>query len=218
MPAGLASLREGRLVDQIDGYVQQGNIEGANRLGQRWVNALSKHQIGREPLFGDLDDTKGWHGLTPDNREQIEAWRSKWERNTKRRSGQAGLQPEEVSIAAKHNLEIFLIISGWLRWGHAGEPGLCFYGGDALTDFLNLLFDRGVNELACDTIRKTLLRLGLKKAAPHHPRVLEVRRVNGTGLIKIELRRPRGSVWNTLDAKQGLKICDRQLYPIPRPA
>ena len=109
----------------------------------------------------------------------------------------------------------YLLVANWLRWGNAGEPGLCYYSDEAMADLvvqlLGLEKQDGLGRRA-DYYRKFRQRLGLQQAYHRKPFVTKARRVTNTGLIEIEFR--ERTHHHRLFHGQKMEIAGRQYYPI----
>lgn len=103
-------------------------------------------------------------------------------------------EPTAHLLRSKHALA-YLMVTGWVRCGPLGDPGLCFYSDNALADLFSLLdwrrFDVAAADLNSEQIEQMRGRLGLRKATEKLPLVTSARLNDKTNLIEL----------NTLDAK-----------------
>jgi hypothetical protein len=87
----------------------------------------------------------------------------------------------------------YLLLVSWLRCGHLGDPGLCFYSDPALVALLSLLGWPHYNTHLIERMRE---RLGLLKACPKIPYVTGVRMNPRKKAIEL----------NTLDATKAVRF------------
>lgn len=208
MPAGFTTMQRD-IVTEMTERNKSGDRAGATRLGQKLVREMVKHD-----LWGNEAD---WPAMPDEVHRIIESLKSEAKRQLLKRHGLKGLTPQPLLTAAQREPEAYLMASNWLRWGHAGEPGLCYYTDEALADLM-VLSSTQENRYGLGTrvayYRKVRQRLGLKNAYYRKPFVTKVRPVQNGTLIEIEFTINNQTKRHTLFGGQKMVINGRQYYPL----
>lgn len=208
MLAGFATMQRDLVMEMVKRN-QNGDKSGATRLGKKIVRELLKRD-----LWGNEAD---WPAMPDETRRVIELWKSEGKRQLLKRHGRKGLEPQPFLGAAQHDPEAYLMASNWLRWGDAGEPGLCYYSDEALADLMVLLSGQEKRHglgTRLEYYRKFRQRLGLKQAYYRKPLVTKARRAQTRTLIEIELTVNPQTLRHTLFGGQAMVINGRQYYPM----
>src|SRR5437867_889882 len=174
MSIGIATLNCDML-PEIPRLQARGEKQKAERLAKKVHGRLLR--VG---LWPDQPRT----GTKEAQQQELLAWKREEQRKRLKRYGREGLKPESLPTAEESQNDYLVenvMVWTWLRWGVFGEPGLCFYADEAMSDLLHILYQKGnCTPYDLDTrqpyYRKVRQRLGLEHAYPRSPKVISARR------------------------------------------
>lgn len=146
-----------------------------------------------------------------------------------KKKGKAAAENRSAKLTAeplrrKHTLE-YLMMTGWVRCGPLGDPGLCFYSDAALADLFSLFDWRGFNvnpeDLSSERIERMRERLGLRKAHEKIPWITSARINPVSNHIELNTLEAKvaKSEWpkSPLTLRCSVELCGQVLYPGIRP-
>jgi hypothetical protein len=212
MLAGFATFQRD-LGEEMQERSQKGDVKGATQLAEKLSREMVKHGLWQDDSPRAIEDEPS---------RELQSLKAKAEQALVKRHGRKNLsipKAKDFAWTSDWALAGYLMVSNWLRWGKRGEPGLCYYGDQALADLLAILIrvkhsppERFVRR---DYFRKCRQLLGLEQAYYRKPFVIGARRVLNSNQIEIECRWDEATQKHLLAADQKMVIGTRQFYPIP---
>jgi hypothetical protein len=191
------------LPQEMQMKAQVGDIVGATKIAKKIVVGMVRHGLWRDQA---------------NEPAVFKEWRTQAEAGLQKRYGKK-FKPWPVKTAAEQSHDVQIMICNWLRWGCAGDPGLCFYSDQAMANLLAALSGNRLQLNQMDVrlayFRKLRQRLDLRHAFYRKPIVIKARRVSGTGQIEITLRDDKRTFPHRLSDSKRMVIGGRQYYPIP---
>lgn len=179
------------LAFEMDPLQREGRTAAAEKLAIKINRQMRLHGVWKPGLPV---------APTQEAKARLAEWEVQAERDLVKRRGREAPEPL-LDIGD----EEWIMIATWLRWGTAGQPGLCYYSDEAMADLLTLISKQeGRYGLGTRTIyyRKLRQRLGLEHACYRTPLVTRAR-LTSTGRIQIEGQFKQRTVHETL---RGIKI------------
>ncbi len=130
-----------------------------------------------------------------------------------------GTTPTAESLRRNRPIE-YLLLTGWIRCGCSGDPGLMFYSDRALADLFSLLdwdgFQVDSDGVNSEQIEQLRGRLGLRKANEKIPYTTGVRMSPKTGIIELNAQDAKlaASEWTNppLQLRCRIELSGRLLY------
>jgi hypothetical protein len=158
--------------------------------------------------------------MTSQANEHAKSLENQARKDLAKRFGRNSVARAPTGDAEKDYPAEMLLIRNWLRWGNAGEPGLCYYSDEALADLMSLLLGRDNEHDEHDWLtrkgywRKFRQRLGLSQAYYRKPLVTRVWPASQRGLIEINCVFDKKTHRHLLFDGNKMVIGGRQFYPI----